>query len=58
MSLPEPLAEFETVQQIDDENSWSTQKTLNAFKRLQARIVNLESHVRQLEKALEDNGTI
>ncbi len=58
MSLPEPLAEFETVQQIDDADSWSTQKTLNAFKRLQSRIVNLEAHVRQLEKALEDNGTI
>ena len=58
MSLKEPLADFETVQQIDDENSWSTQKTLNALKRLQSRIVNLEAHVRQLEKALEDNGTI
>ncbi len=58
MALKEPLAEFETVQQIDDANSWSTQKTLNAFKRLQSRIVNLEAHVKQLEKALEDNGTI
>ena len=58
MALKEPLAEFETVQQIDDANSWSTQKTLNALKRLQSRIVNLEAHVKQLEKALEDNGTI
>ena len=58
MALKEPLADVETVQQIDDENSWSTQKTLNALKRLQSRIVNLEAHVKQLEKALEDNGTI
>ena len=58
MSLKEPLADVETIQQIDDENSWSTQKTLNALKRLQSRIVNLEAHVKQLEKALEDNGTI
>ena len=58
MSLQEPLAPHEPLEQTDDPNTWSTQKTLNAFKRLQARIVNLEAHVRQLEKALEDNGTI
>ena len=58
MSLQEPLAPHEPLEQIDDPNTWSHTKTLNAFKRLQARIVNLEAHVRQLEKALEDNGTI
>ena len=58
MSLQEPLASHEPLAQIDDPNTWSHSKTLNAFKRLQARVVNLEAHVKQLEKALEDNGTI